>query len=83
MCFRPPTFDEMMKKCPACGGFNQPDASVCKKCGEKLPESAAAGAPPPLNAPKGPGMPTRPGAPKVPGAPTSPAPPPPPDPKTS
>jgi hypothetical protein len=76
MCFRPPTFDDMMKKCPTCGAFNAPDLLKCKKCGADLPEAAAdpgnlppASAPGAPGAPKGPGAP---GAPKGPGGPGAP-----------
>jgi hypothetical protein len=72
MCFRPPSFDDMMKKCPACGTFNAPELATCKKCGADLPQKAAdpadlplASAPTGAGAPKGPG----PGAPKGPGMP--------------
>ena len=79
MCFRPPSFDEMMKKCPSCGAFNPPEMTKCKKCGTDLPEAAAGGAGdasmPAPGAPKGPGAPTAPGAPKAPGSPKPPAPP--------
>ncbi|BDE95667.1 hypothetical protein [Raoultibacter timonensis] len=60
MCFRPPSFDEMMKKCPSCGSFNPPELTKCKKCGTDLPEAAGgtgdASMPAP-GAPKGPGAP--------------------------
>lgn len=72
MCFRPPSFDEMMKKCPECGAFNPPDATKCKKCSADLPEAAAAGAMPAPGAPGAPKGPGAPGAPKGPGAPKSP-----------
>lgn len=69
MCFRPPSFDEMMKKCPSCGAFNPPEQTKCKKCGTDLPDAAAAGGAP---APGAPGAPAAPGAPKAPGAPAAP-----------
>ena len=28
MCFRPPSFDDMMKSCPSCGTFNAPEVSA-------------------------------------------------------
>lgn len=59
MCFRPPSFDEMMKKCPSCGTFNPPELDKCKKCGADLPEGGADGSAAPMGAP---------GAPKAPGA---------------
>ncbi len=86
MCFRPPSFGEMMKTCTACGAFNPPALQRCKKCGAELPESEAEapqGSPPAIGAPtgaspgpKGPGMaPKGPGmAPKSPGAPKPPTP---------
>jgi hypothetical protein len=74
MCFRPPSFDAMMKKCEKCGAFNPPEAVKCKKCGADLPEAggddAAAAA---MNmAPKGPMAPKSPMAPKGPSAPKGP-----------
>ena len=42
MCFRPPSFDEMMKKCPNCGAFNPPENDKCKKCGTELPAAERA-----------------------------------------
>lgn len=83
MCFRPPSFDEMMKKCPACGTFNPPENSTCKKCSTALPAADAAGtgtdaAAPAPGAPKAPGAPAAPvapGAPKAPAAPGAPKPP--------
>ena len=57
MCFRPPSFGEMMATCPNCGAFNPPDADKCKKCGADLPKDApAAGAPGAPGAPKAPGQ---------------------------
>ena len=50
MCFRPPSFDEMMKKCPNCGAFNPPENDKCKKCGTELPAADAAGTPKPPTA---------------------------------
>ena len=38
MCFRPPSFDSIMKKCDNCGSFNPPENTKCKKCGADLPE---------------------------------------------
>ncbi len=32
MCFRPPGLNKPVK-CPHCGMFNKPDATVCKRCG--------------------------------------------------
>jgi uncharacterized membrane protein YvbJ len=32
MCFRPPGAAKNIK-CPECGMFNKPDATVCRKCG--------------------------------------------------
>ena len=73
MCFRPPSFDEMMKKCPECGSFNPPEATNCKKCNADLSavggDAAAGGAP---GAPAAPGAPKAPGAPAAPGAPKAP-----------
>lgn len=69
MCFRPPSFDEMMKKCDQCGTFNPPEQTKCKKCGADLGGGAApaAGAPAaPSAAPKAPGAPAAPSAPKPP-----------------
>lgn len=68
MCFRPPSFDEMMTKCPSCGKFNKPENAKCDKCGADLPKEApASGAPTaPGAAPAAPGAPA---APKAPGAP--------------
>ncbi|MEA5018837.1 MAG: hypothetical protein VB027_00565 [Gordonibacter sp.] len=80
MCFRPPSFDEMMKKCPDCGAFNPPENDKCKKCGAELPAADAAGtgadagAPAP-GAPKAPGAPAAPATPKAPAAPGAPKPP--------
>ena len=79
MCFRPPSFDDMMTKCPECGSFNPPELDKCKKCGTDLAEAKAAagtaqpggaapGAPGAPGAPKAPGAPGAPGAPKAPGA---------------
>ena len=70
MCFRPPSFDDLMKKCPKCGSFNPPELTRCKNCGGDLPEASApdpAGAPPAMGTPKAPGAPGA--APKAPGAP--------------
>lgn len=68
MCFRPPSFDDMMKKCPNCQSFNPPELKKCKKCGADLPE-ADSGADAPVAAPGAPGAaPMAPGAPKAPGA---------------
>ena len=78
MCFRPPSFDEMIKKCPSCGSFNPPELTKFKKCGTDLPGAAGGtgdSSMPAPGAPKGPGAPQAPGAPKVPGAPKPPAPP--------
>ncbi|MDR0499630.1 MAG: hypothetical protein LBG97_00065 [Coriobacteriales bacterium] len=73
MCFRPPSFDEMMKTCPKCGAFNDPSNEKCKKCGEVLPETAADPASmPPASAPKGPMAPKGPGAPVPPRGPAGP-----------
>lgn len=74
MCFRPPSFDDMMKKCPSCGTFNPPENDKCKKCGNDLPtEAPAPGAPAaPGGAPAAPGAPKAPGAPAAPGAPKPP-----------
>lgn len=72
MCFRPPSFDEMMKKCPECGTFNPPENTKCKKCGKDLPAADAAGT---GAAAPTPGAPAAPGAPKAPGAPAAPKPP--------
>ena len=74
MCFRPPSFDDMMTKCPQCGAFNAPELTKCKKCGADLTQAqnstgtqAPGGAP---NAPKAPGgVPSAPSAPKAPNAP--------------
>ena len=44
MCFRPPSFDDMMKKCPNCGAFNPAENTKCKQCGEDLPEGGGDGA---------------------------------------
>ena len=66
MCFRPPSFDEMMKKCDACGAFNAPELTKCKKCGADLPTGGAAAAAP--GAPAATGAPAAPGAPKPPAA---------------
>lgn len=60
MCFRPPSFDDMMKKCEKCGSFNPPENTKCKKCGADLPEGGGDDA--------GTGAPAAPGAPKAPGA---------------
>ena len=69
MCFRPPSFDEMMKTCPNCGGFNPPEAVKCKKCGTDLGSAASGSGPAPApGAPKAPGAPAAPGAPKPPAA---------------
>ena len=68
MCFRPPSFDEMMKKCDNCGSFNPPDATKCKKCGSDLSSGGGAAAPKGPGAPKMPGAPKGPSAPKAPGA---------------
>lgn len=67
MCFRPPSFDDMMKKCPNCGAFNAPELEKCKKCSTDLPEASAAaeGSAPAMGAPKAPA-----GAPQAPKAPT-------------
>ncbi len=78
MCFRPPSFEEMMKKCPNCGSFNPPELEKCKKCSTDLPEAVAPeeGAAPAAAAPKGPGAaPKGPGAPAAPAAPSAPKPP--------
>jgi len=32
MCFRPPGVNKP-QKCPHCGAFNKPTATVCAKCG--------------------------------------------------
>lgn len=76
MCFRPPSFDEMMKKCPSCGSFNPPENDKCKKCGTELPAADAAGTGANAPAPSAPGAPKAPGAvpsaPKAPGAPKPP-----------
>lgn len=66
MCFRPPSFDSMMTKCPSCGKFNKPELTKCEKCGADLPtEAPASGAPAaPGAAPAAPGA-----APAAPGAP--------------
>lgn len=70
MCFRPPSFDDMMTKCPECGSFNPPENTNCKKCGADLSAAkAAAGSDAPAGAP---GAPAAPGAPKAPGAPAAP-----------
>lgn len=69
MCFRPPSFDDMMTKCPECGSFNPPENTKCKKCGadlEKAVEQTGTGAPAAPGAPKAPGAPVAPGAPKAP-----------------
>lgn len=73
MCFRPPSFDDMMTKCPECGSFNPPENTNCKKCGTDLSAAkAAAGTAAPAApgaAPAAPGAaPAAPGAPKAPGA---------------
>ena len=68
MCFRPPSFDAMMKKCPECGTFNKPELTNCKKCGAVLPELAEGDAPA-VGAPAAPAAPGAPAAPKAPGAP--------------
>ena len=69
MCFRPPSFDDMMKKCPSCGSFNPPEMTKCKKCGADLPTGDEA-----ASAPGAPGAaPAVPGAPKAPGAPKPPS----------
>lgn len=69
MCFRPPSFDDMMTKCPKCGSFNDPEADKCKKCGTDLTNVKGMGDAPvpgaPTGAPKAPGAPA--GAPKAPG----------------
>ena len=67
MCFRPPSFDDMMKTCEKCGSFNPPEATNCKKCGAPLAEPDAAA---PTGATTAPGAaPKAPGAaPKAPGA---------------
>ena len=70
MCFRPPSFDEMMKKCPSCGSFNPPENDKCKKCGTELPAADAAGTGANAPAPSAPGAPKAPGA--APSAPTAP-----------
>lgn len=73
MCFRPPSFDEMMKKCPSCGQFNPPENTKCKKCGADLPAGDAGNAAPNAapGAPAAPKAPA-PAAPKAPGAPKPP-----------
>ena len=63
MCFRPPSFDDMMKKCPNCGSFNPPEMDKCKKCGTDLPSGGDD-----VASPSAPGAPAAPGAPKAPGA---------------
>lgn len=72
MCFIPPSFDDMMKKCADCGTFNPPESTKCKKCGADLGNAAAdaAATPPsaPGAAPAAPGAPVAPGAPKPPSA---------------
>lgn len=71
MCFRPSAI-ALPKKCPKCGNVNDPEAEVCAKCGEKLPDEQPdmPGMPgaPGAGAPKAPGVPGAPGAPKAPGA---------------
>ena len=70
MCFRPPSFDEMMKTCPNCGGYNPPEATTGKKCGTDLGSANSGSGPAPApGAPKAPGpAPSAPGAPKPPAA---------------
>lgn len=76
MCFRPPSFDDMMTKCPNCGSFNPPENTKCKKCGadlEKAQGEVGTAAPKaPGAAPMAPGAPKASGAPKAPGAPKPP-----------
>lgn len=74
MCFRPPSFDEMMKKCPNCGAFNPPENTKCKQCGTDISEVVGDGSStlPGVGAPGAPKAPSAPGAPKAPGAPSAP-----------
>mgnify|MGYP002171707022 FL=1 len=72
MCFRPPSFDDMMTKCDQCGSFNPPENTKCKKCGADLAKAVEDKG---TGAPQAPGAPTVPGAPKAPGAPVPPGPP--------
>ena len=54
MCFRPPSFDDMMTKCPKCGSFNPPENTKCKKCGADLEKAQGEVG---TAAPKAPGAP--------------------------
>lgn len=70
MCFRP-TEISLPRKCAKCGTLNDSGATVCKECGEAIPEKGgpgfsggAPGSPAAPNRPAAPGAPSAPGAPK-------------------